>query len=190
MKRSLLLSVLLLSATALYAAAPAPAPASDPAAEATALAEKYVASQGYTDIQPKAVGARLDSDVWFVGFRSTVGNSIHGIMVMNKGQKIKRVSQNLKLDWLTTKPLPPLDAVEAKAIAEKFAAKTKGLPKSPVKMTENRANSDGDPTNSWWAWFEKAPKAGPKAAVYAIVSIDKDTRQMKWIKTNGKPGKP
>jgi|CXWL01.1.fsa_nt_gi ribosomal protein L12E/L44/L45/RPP1/RPP2 len=188
MKRSLILSVLFLGLSASAAAAPAPAPASDPSAEAIAAAEKHVASQGYTDLQPKAVGARLDSGIWFVGFRSTAGPSIHGIMI--NGQKIKRVSQNLKLDWLMTKPLPALDGKEAKEIAEKFAAKTKGLPKSPFKMTENRANSDGDPTNSWWAWFEKSPKTDAKPAVYAIVSIDKDTRQAKWIKTNGKPGKP
>ncbi|MEK7389014.1 MAG: hypothetical protein AAB036_04895 [Elusimicrobiota bacterium] len=158
---------------------------------ATALAEKFVAEQSYGDLQRKAVGARLDSGIWFVGFQAAIGTSIHGIMVMNNGKKLKRVNQNLKLDWLTEKPetLAPLTASEAKALAEKFAASSKGLAKKASKTTENKASAAGDSWNSWWVWFEKSPAPGVKKPSYAIVSVNKETHQTKWVKSDGKPVK-
>ena len=142
MKRTALLSILAvaLCAPALHAAgAPTVAPTGAPAKagalaaeDASLLAEKFVAAQGFADLQPKAVGARLDSDIWFVGFRAKTGESIHGIMVMNKGQKLKRVSQNLKLDWLMSKPEPEAPPVAAKAKA-KTPAKKPATPAKPTK---------------------------------------------------------
>ena len=141
MKQTALLSILAvaLCAPALHAAgSPANAPAKNgalSAEDASLLAEKFVAAQGFADLQPKAVGARLDSDIWFVGFRAKTGESIHGIMVMNKGQKLKRVSQNLKLDWLMSKPEPEAPPVAAKAKA-KTPAKKPATPAKPTKPSK------------------------------------------------------
>mgnify|MGYP001591871041 FL=1 len=56
-------------------------------------------------------------------------------MVMNKGQKLKRVSQNLKLDWLMSKPEPEAPPVAAKAKA-KTPAKKPATPAKPTKPSK------------------------------------------------------
>ena len=99
MRRSAVMSILLLALFAGTLRAAAPASVKDgtlSAQGAIALAEKFVAEQHFTDLQSKAVGARAESDVWFVGFRATTGDSIRGIMVAQNGKKLKRVSQNLQ----------------------------------------------------------------------------------------------
>lgn len=154
------------------------------AQDAVALAEKFVMEQGYKDLQPKAVGARPDSDAWFVGFRAVVGDQIRGIMISDNGKKLKRVTQTMKLEWLMAQPeqTTELSSAEARSLAEKFvdASKVKGLVKKAVKMTEHK----GDSADCWWAWFERVPKkgAGKSSPSFAIVAVDKKTRQAKWAR--------
>ncbi|HAZ07554.1 MAG TPA: hypothetical protein DCZ01_03285 [Elusimicrobia bacterium] len=153
------------------------------ARDAVALAEKFVKEQGYQDLQPKAVAARPDSGVWFVGFRAAVGDQIRGVMISDNGKKLKRVTQNMKLEWLMAQPeqTTELSSAEARSLAEQFvdASRVKGLAKRAVKMTEHK----GDPADYWWAWFERVPKKGVgKASSFAIVSVDKKTRQAKWAR--------
>lgn len=158
------------------------------AQDAVALAEKFVMEQGYKDLQPKSVGARPDSDVWFVGFRAVVGDQIRGIMISDNGKKLKRVTQNMKLEWLMAQPeqATELSSAEARSLAEKFvdASRVKGLAKKAVKMTEHQGDPKGDPADCWWAWFERVPKkgAGKSSSSFAIVSVDKKTRQAKWAR--------
>lgn len=135
MKKGILLAVTAVAALAAARALAGPAPALEEKGlakeEATALAERFILEQGYTEapassskdavviealdasrdpeqvlkqrrgsLKPKTVGARLDSELWFVGFKTTAGDRIRGVLIDPQSRKAKMVSQNLRLEWL------------------------------------------------------------------------------------------
>lgn len=151
-----------------------------------ALAEKFVAEQGY-DLQPRAVGARSESEIWFVGFRAKVGDQIRGIMISDNGRKLKLVSQTMRPDWILSEPEQAEDvgSDEARNIAEAFVAASgvPGLAKRAGKVEEHRADATDAVSDSWWAWFETSAKKGAgRARSFAIVSVDRKTRLARWAR--------
>ena len=75
--------------------------------EAITIAEKFVAAQGYTgkspdvSLQPHAVGARMEANLWFIGFQATNLPVIRGIVVNAQTRATKLVSQQIQKSWLT-----------------------------------------------------------------------------------------
>lgn len=187
-------------------------------AEVVALAERFVAEQGYTaqpskaakdkivveptegartpdevlkgrqgSLEPKAAGARLDSELWFVGFRAAAGTRIRGVRLDAKGQNIRMLSQNMQADWLlgSEPQAQPLTADEAKAVAARFVAEqaAKGVSKN-ASRAEDHKPSKQDGWDAWWVYFPKTAgtkDAAGKPAEFAIVSVHKLSRQPKWI---------
>ncbi len=186
--------------------------------QAMARAEAIVAEQGYTaaaasaatlardpfdpaggrdailaarqgSLEPKAAGARLDSGMWFVGFKTAQGGRIRGVMLDEKGELVRIVSQNIQLDWLNSAPPPevkPLTAEEAAPIAVAFvkAQKRKGVAAKSAQVVENKGDTDRDRWESWWVYFSVAakPKKGAKPApAWAIVAVHKINAEAKWV---------
>ncbi|MBI5624534.1 MAG: hypothetical protein HY924_12210 [Elusimicrobia bacterium] len=148
----------------------------------------------FATLEPKAVGARFDSDLWFVGFRSRSGGRLRSLRMGPKGEAVKMVSQSIQPDWLAgNDPVPTaITKDEAAAIAKRFveAHGPKGLAKEPAKVVEHKPDAK-DGWDSWWAYF---PKQGaklavePKAGEYALVSVHKLSREPKWaVELKAKP---
>lgn len=145
-------------------------------------------------LEPKAVGARFDSDLWFVGFKTKAGGRIRGLRMDALGAGAKMVSQSMRQDWLDgTEPQPvPLTMDEAKAVAAGFVAgqAVKGVAKEPSKA-EDHQPSPADGWEAWWVYFPRtaAKKGQPdKPGGHAVVSVHKLTRDQKWI--GPEPEKP
>jgi len=73
--------------------------------QAIAAAEKFVAAPGAIPagtmpVQPHAAGARLDSGLWFVGFNTSIPNTLRGVTVDAKTGAAKLLSHNLQPSWL------------------------------------------------------------------------------------------
>lgn len=88
--------------------------------EAIAFAEEFVAkassaavASGLDALQPKAVGARLESELWFVGFRSADGRRLRGVVVDIRGEGARLASHNFKEDWLLADPAAEALLLEA-----------------------------------------------------------------------------
>ncbi|MBI4678609.1 MAG: hypothetical protein HY748_13610 [Elusimicrobia bacterium] len=138
-------------------------------------------------LEPKAFGARFDSDLWFVGFGARVGGRVRGVRMDAKGGGIKMVSQSLQADWLMGNDPKPqaISKDEAKGIAKRFveAQGAGGLAKEPFKV-ENHQPDDKDGWDAWWLTFPKAALkkgAEPKPGEYAVVSVHKLNRDPKWV---------
>lgn len=144
-------------------------------------------------LEPKAVGARLDSGMWFVGFRSTIGGRIRGVVLDETGTLLKFVSQNMQLDWLSAKEPEKkiLTQEEAAVLAVEFAKneKRRDLSKKPAKIVDNKGDTERDRRDSWWVYFEtgKPLKKGRKQSPPAIVSIHKISGEAKWVDASPKP---
>lgn len=181
--------------------------------EAISRAEAFVREQGYTDrlgdpakivfesldssrdkdsvlkarsktLEPKAVGARLDSEMWFVGFKAVgPGGRLRGVMVAQDGSLVKVVSQSMKADWLAGNDPPPrktVDREEAGTIAAKFLKDAGASSGAPAKIEERR-DPAADPWDSWWVTFEKTALKGKKAKTTVIVAVHKETGEAKWV---------
>lgn len=139
-------------------------------------------------LEPKAAGARLESDLWFVGFRTTAGSRIRGLRMDAKGQGARFVGQNIQADWLAGKePAPaPLTEAEAKAVASRFVA-AQAVPGVAKESTrgEDHKPSDADGWDAWWFFFPKTGRKGAKpgapSADFAVVSVHKLNRDPKWV---------
>ncbi|MFA6317911.1 MAG: hypothetical protein WC943_10870 [Elusimicrobiota bacterium] len=188
------------------------------AADAIALAESFVAEQGYTalpakvskdtlapdpldaskdpdiiaksrrnTLEPKAVGSRFDSDLWFVGFRSRSGGRIRAVRMDAEGLGLKMISQSIQPDWLSgNDPKPePIDKAMAAGIAKRFVEnqEARGLAKEPSKVEEHKPD-DKDAWEAWWFYFPKAglaKKTDLRPGDYALVSVHKLSREPKWV---------
>ena len=142
----------------------------------------------------KAVGARLDSEVWFVGFKTVDGKRLRGVMVTQDGSVVKMVTQSIKEDWLAGKEPPPSQPVteeRARELAVKFFkdAGAKAPASEPSKI-EPRADAALDPWESWWVHFKDATLKGRKGKLKAVVAVHKETGEAKWVDLTPKPKAP
>ncbi|MBI4422438.1 MAG: hypothetical protein HY554_01855 [Elusimicrobia bacterium] len=187
--RSILhLAVLLGTAPLAQAAAPeAPKPLGR--AQAVAAAEKLIAEQGHLEpVEPKAAGARLDSGVWFVGFKAvSPGGRIRGVSVQELGGAARRLSQNLPAAWLsgTEAAEEPklLTADEAKAAAQRFLQSKKLEAGGTVAVDEAPADPARHPSGAWRVSYAR-PKA--KKAAPVVVIVDKKTGEARSAGAGGK----
>lgn len=210
----MIISIFLALALAGAAAENAEAPKPLSKDQAIERAETFIKEQGYTDrlgdpakivfepldssrdkdsvlktrsktLESTAVGARLDSEIWFVGFRATgPGRRLRGVIVAQDGSLVKTVSQTIREDWLAGNDPPPRSVGQAEAgeIAAKFLKDAGAVAASnaPSKI-EERQDADADPWNSWWVTFDKTTLKGKKGARRVIVAVHKETGEAKWV---------
>ncbi len=197
MKKYIYLALFLLANGAFAAEPEAPKALSKD--QAVARAEAFVkenAGKGSLEaLQPKAVGARLDSEMWFVGFKPVApGGRLRGIMVAQDGSLTKAVSQSMQEDWLAGNDPPPRKPVgraEAGEIALKFFTEAGGVaPKGEPSNIEDRKDEKADPWDSWWAVFEKASLKGKKGKATVIVAVNKATGEAKWVELKAPKAPP
>jgi hypothetical protein len=101
--------------------------------DAIAIAEKFVAAKpaGTELFRPHAVGARLDSGFWFVGFDTLYSANLRGVSVDADTRAAKLLKQNLKRDWLLSGPVEKPATQSAGMVAGSSATSTAlagGLP--------------------------------------------------------------
>ena len=109
--------------------------------DAIAVAEKFVSIQGYTGtakevtLQPHALGARLDSGLWFVGFHAANLPTIRAVVIDAKTSSARLASNNIQQAWLLAD-----DSAAAPAISTATVKTAAGKPKAASKSDrETRA---------------------------------------------------
>ena len=121
---------------------------------AIAAAEQFLAGNGggaQSSLQPKAVEARLEDNLWFVGFRGTSLPILRAIIVDARTGAARLASQNIQEDWLRGRDnpsaaaaVPAISTSTATAPGKADKKKKKGKAKKPAASAPATSATPGN----------------------------------------------